>query len=76
MAETEESKSGPCQLVLVKQNQRWLIRYRSGEEKNVLATLAQAARDPDSQLTWFDAAVLCHQMGGNFHQQLKDYMGQ
>jgi hypothetical protein len=66
----------PCQLVLVKKDQRWLIRYRPGEERKVVASLAEAAGDPNSKLTWFDAAVLCHQMGGNFHQQLKDFTGQ
>jgi hypothetical protein len=53
----------PRQLVLVKQDQRWVFRYAPGEEPQVLAWLAQTADDPDTTFDWFDAAVLSYQLG-------------
>jgi hypothetical protein len=67
-----DSKS--AELVLVKKHQRWVFRYRPGEEAAVLRWLADTARDPACDFDWFDAAVLSHQMGSQMHQQLKDMM--
>lgn len=61
----------PRQLVLVKQDQRWVFRYAPGEEPQVLAWLAQTADDPDTTFDWFDAAVLSHQMGHRLESKLK-----
>ena len=61
----------PHQLMLVKQGQRYLFRYRNGEEVQVLEGLAEMARDPQSGLDWFDAAILTHQMGKEFTQRLE-----
>lgn len=61
----------PRQLVLTKKDQRWVFRYMPGEEQVVLHWLAATARDPKSTFDWFDAAVLCHQMGGNMSASLK-----
>lgn len=66
--------SKPAELVLVKKHQRWVFRYRPGEEASVLRWLADTARDPSCDFDWFDAAVLSHQMGSQMHQQLKDMM--
>jgi hypothetical protein len=63
------------QLTLVKEDQRWLFRYRPGEEARLLQTLADAAKDPSVNFDWFDAAVLCHQLGHRLQtrlQQLKN----
>jgi len=51
------------QLVLLKKGHRYVFRYQVGEEAKVLASLVEMARDPHSELDWFDAAVLSHQLG-------------
>jgi hypothetical protein len=62
------------QLVLVKKTQRWVFRYRPGQETAVLQSLARSARDPEIDLDWFDAAVLSNQMGDRMSDQLKSIM--
>lgn len=64
----------PQQLVLVKRDQRWVLKYMPGEESAVLHWLAGEARNPASALDWFDAAVLSHQMGSQLAQQLESLM--
>jgi hypothetical protein len=59
------------ELVLVKNGQRYVFRYTPGEENKLLTGLADMARDPKSELNWFDAAVLSHQMGRAISQQLE-----
>lgn len=63
--------AGEKQLSLVKNDQRWLFRYRPGEEAQLLETLAEAAKDPAVNFDWFDAAVLCHQMGHRLQARLE-----
>ncbi|GEM_PF-946323 len=58
------------QLVLVKSGHRYVFRYERGEETKVLAGLVEMARDPKSELDWFDAAVLSHQLGQRMSEQL------
>ena len=58
------------QLVLVKNGHRYVFRYERGEETKVLACLVEMARDPKSELDWFDAAVLSHQLGQRMSEQL------
>ncbi len=58
------------QLVLVKHGHRYVFRYERGEETKVLAGLVEMARDPKSELDWFDAAVLSHQLGQRMSEQL------
>jgi len=62
---------GQRQLVLVKEGQRYVFRYALGDETGLLESLIEMARDPKSELTWFDAAMLSHQMGKRFGQQLE-----
>lgn len=58
------------QLVLVKHGHRYVFRYERGEETKVLSGLVEMARDPQSELDWFDAAVLSHQLGERMSEQL------
>lgn len=58
------------QLVLVKHGHRYVFRYECGEEPKVLSGLVDLARDPQSELDWFDAAVLSHQLGERMSEQL------
>lgn len=66
------SSPGPNQrqLTLVKQGRRYIFRYSVGEEANFLKGLEAMARSPESDITWFDAAVLSHQMGQRLRQDL------
>lgn len=58
-------------LTLVKRQHRWTFRYRPGEERRVVQSLADAARNPEVDFDWFDAAVLSHQMGHRLDARLK-----
>jgi hypothetical protein len=60
------------QLVLVKHGVRHVFRYSIGEEAAFLKGIEAMARSPESGITWFDAAVLSHQMGQKLSQDLKD----
>ena len=64
------SLTGSRELVLVKRGQRFVFRYLPGQESEMLANLAEMARDPKSEIDWFDAAVLSHQMGRALSTQL------
>lgn len=70
----EPLPDGQRQLVLVKQGQRYIFRYAPGDEAQMLESLIELARDPESELTWFDAAVLSHQMGQRLGKQLDHYL--
>ena len=59
------------QVVLVKHGHRYVFRYERGEESKVLTGLVDMARDPESDLDWFDAAVLSHQLGERMSEQLQ-----
>ena len=61
----------PQELVLVKHGQRYVFRYAPGEEVDLLDGLVDMARDEKSDLTWFDAAVLSHQLGVRIGHQLE-----
>jgi len=54
---------GVKQLSLVKGDHRYVFRYRSGHEADVIEAFASMAPDPESAFDWFDAAVLSYQMG-------------
>lgn len=54
---------GQRQLVLNKRGQRHVFRYDIGQEATFIRGIQALAAQPDSDITWFDAAVLSHQMG-------------
>tara|TARA_Y100000310_G_scaffold345365_1_gene464170 strand:+ start:836 stop:1069 length:234 start_codon:yes stop_codon:yes gene_type:complete len=62
------------QLVLDKDGQRYIFRYQSGEESKVLASLMEMARDPSSEMDWFDAAILSYQMGRRMNKDKLDIL--
>ncbi|RJP31719.1 MAG: hypothetical protein C4547_15080 [Phycisphaerales bacterium] len=61
------------QLSLSKGKERFVFRYRAGQEADVIDTLARMAEDGDSGLDWFDAAILSYQMGRRLETEL-DHM--
>lgn len=58
------------QLSLVKGAQRFVFRYQSGHEAEVIDAFASLAADKTSQFDWFDAAVLSYQMGRRLETEL------
>ena len=58
------------QLSLVKGAQRFVFRYQSGHEAEVIDAFASLAADNASQFDWFDAAVLSYQMGRRLETEL------
>jgi hypothetical protein len=59
------------QLSLVKGAQRYVFRYPTGQEADVIGAFASLATDPESDFDWFDAAVLSYQMGRRLELELE-----
>ena len=66
-----ESVTGQRQLLLLNRGHKYVFRFNVGDESKVLDGLLEMARDPESSLDWFDAAVLTHQMGQQLSEQLQ-----
>ncbi len=58
------------QLVLVKGDERYVFRCLPGDEPDLLNQLAALVSQSDNELTWFDAAVLSHQLGQRMARRL------
>ncbi len=59
------------QLSLVKGEERFVFRYRSGQEAQVVDAFSELAADRESRFDWFDAAVLSYQMGRRLETELE-----
>jgi hypothetical protein len=59
------------QLSLVKGEERFVFRYRPGQESEVIDAFATLAADQASRFDWFDAAVLSYQMGRRLEKELE-----
>ena len=62
------------QLVLVKRGQRYVFRYVKGQESTMLSGLIEMVRNGNSDLDWFDAAVLSYQIGQRMSQDIHNYL--
>ena len=51
-------KEAKRQLVLNKENEKFIFRYDSGCEDELLDVLIEQAKDKRTDFDWFDAAVL------------------
>lgn len=58
------------QLSLVKGEERFVFRYQTGRESEVIDAFASLASDSASRFDWFDAAVLSYQMGRRLETEL------
>lgn len=58
------------QLSLVKGEERFVFRYLTGNEPDVIDAFASLAADRASSFDWFDAAVLSYQMGRRLETEL------
>jgi hypothetical protein len=57
-------------LVLTKGVQRYIFECEAGREAELLDRLRQQVADPSNDLTWFDAAVVSHEMGRRLSDRL------
>jgi hypothetical protein len=62
---------GGRELLLVKQGQRYVFRCAQGQESQLLDQIIEMARDTESDIQWFDAAMLSHQLGTRMADQLE-----
>jgi hypothetical protein len=60
------------QLSLVKGKHRYLFRYHSGMEADVIGAFAGLDSDGSNDFDWFDAAVLSYQMGRRLEMELDE----
>ncbi len=67
----QTTTDGVRELVLVKQGQRYVFRCAPGQEPQLLDQLIEMARDNESDIEWFDAAMLSHQLGVRMVDQLQ-----
>ncbi|MCH8251142.1 MAG: hypothetical protein IID36_01680 [Planctomycetes bacterium] len=58
------------QLSLVKGDERFIFRYTTGQEAQVIDAFASLAGNTGSDFDWFDAAVLSYQMGRRLETEL------
>ena len=58
------------QLSLVKGEERFVFRYQTGQETEVIDAFASLAGNRSSVFDWFDAAVLSYQMGRRLETEL------
>lgn len=65
-----EAMSQTRQLSLVKGDERFIFRYQSGQEAEIIDSFASMASNPESKFDWFDAAVLSYQMGRRLETEL------
>jgi hypothetical protein len=63
------------QLSLVKGKHRYVFRYQTGREADIIAAFAAMAADEASDFDWFDAAVLSYQMGRRLELDLEQVPG-
>jgi hypothetical protein len=59
------------QLSLVKGKHRYVFRYQTGREADIIAVFANLAADSETDFDWFDAAVLSYQMGRRLEMDLE-----
>lgn len=63
---------GEHEFALVKNGKRYVFDCAPGHEAQTLNEIAEMVTRNDSDLTWFDAAVLSHQLGERMSKRLND----
>lgn len=63
---------GEHEFALVKNGKRYVFDCAPGHEAQTLNEIAEMVTRNDSDLTWFDAAVLSHRLGERMSQRLAD----
>ena len=70
VARGKDAMSVIRQLSLVKNDERFVFRYQTGQEAEVIDAVASLASNGSSEFDWFDAAVLSYQMGRRLETEL------
>ncbi len=70
VARGKDAMSVIRQLSLVKNDERFVFRYQTGQEAEVIDAFASLASNASSEFDWFDAAVLSYQMGRRLETEL------
>ena len=63
---------GEHELALVKNGKRYVFNCAPGQEAQTLNEIAEMVTREETDLTWFDAAVLSHQLGERMSKRLND----
>ena len=63
---------GEHDLALVKNGKRYVFQCAPGQEAQTLNQIAEMVTREESDLTWFDAAVLSHQLGERMSKRLSE----
>ncbi|MEM1446396.1 MAG: hypothetical protein AAGF84_10095 [Planctomycetota bacterium] len=58
-------------LILTKGDQRYVFDCPPGKEAEVMNRLALIIDDDENDLTWFDAALICDQLGKRMKDKLQ-----
>jgi len=58
-------------VTLTGRHRRYVFRCAPGEERRLIAHVRALADDPDHTLAWYDAALLCHQLGKRLSMRLR-----
>jgi len=64
------------QLVLNKGGEKFIFRYESGHEDNLLDALITQAKDKRTEFDWFDAAVLSFKLTQSLICQADDILNE
>ncbi len=68
-------RKGKKQLVLSKGSQKYIFRYDSGCEGQLLDSLACQAADRNTEFDWFDAAVLSFKLTQTLMGEADEILG-
>ena len=68
-------RKGKKQLVLSKGSQKYIFRYDSGCEGQLLDSLASQAADRNTEFDWFDAAVLSFKLTQTLMGEADEILG-
>ncbi len=63
---------GENEFALVKNGKRYVFDCAPGHEAQTLNEIAEMVTRNDTDLTWFDAAVLSHQLGERMSRRLSE----
>lgn len=71
-AQPDVQPLGENQLALTKNGKRYVFDCAPGQEAQTLNEIAELVTRNNSDLTWFDAAVLSHQLGERMSKRLSE----
>lgn len=60
------------QLVLVKRGQKYVFRCDQGDESTLLNQVVDLVQRGETELDWFDAALISHELGRRMCRNLSD----